>query len=144
MTYRPGYKAPVRHRHGSRRQERYEELDERTSIEEQMEDDRPYRYESRKPGIFPFSEDAWRIRMGLMEDPAKVTVTQDRRVLIHVLAKDMGLTSAQTLLLVNKHFGEYAKHASSSVAMIVANEIRRWAKTDEGFYVLAQIKAGNF
>lgn len=127
----------VRHDHGSRRHRLYERTTEREAIAESMG---TYLAPSTRRTITSLSA-----TLSAFE-PAKrgPRVTAERRMAIRDLATLIGLTSAQTLLLVNKHFGEYAKTASSTVATIVASEVQKWCESAEAETVLDAIRNGEF
>ena len=125
----------VYHDHGSRRRAIDTEIDDRRAIAEQME------------GIATRRE-AWissaarradsdrairqlRVLLG-GDEPARPIVNSQHRTPIHAIAVRIGLTSAQTLMVVNGIFGEYAKCSSSTVATIVTTRIYEWADTQEG------------
>lgn len=67
-------------------------------------------------------------------------VTEARRETIHVLAQEFSLTSAQMLTLVRQQFGEYVKGATSTIASVVANDIRAWALTEQGQHDLSVLR----
>jgi len=160
---RPGYTPPVRHSHGSRRQERYEQVDERTAIAESMTvgsllDERAERIRREREAEAERRErwiadvEANRARANarsLMaylrnDTPAKPHVTPHHRVAVHELAREAGMTSAQMLVIVNKQFGEYAKCASSTIATIVADDIRAWLLLPTSAETIDAVRNGTF
>jgi len=129
----------VYHDHGSRRRAIDAEIDDRRAIAEQMEGvatrreawiaSANKRFDNRHTSYLAIRQ--LRVLLG-DDEPAKPIVNCQRRTPVHAIAARIGLTSAQTLMVVNGIFGEYAKCSSSTVATIVTTRIYEWADTQEG------------
>lgn len=163
---RPGYRPPVNHSHGSRRQLGYETQDSRSAIIESMEEEPLADWEREllygADTSADEARDAWirsaqearrrldsreairalRVRL-TGDDPVKPErwhITKDHRVPVFEIAKHIGLTSSQALVLINGYFNEWAPSASSTVATIVADKIESWCATAEAGPIIAAIK----
>jgi len=124
----------VYHDHGSRRRE-IEAETTRHAIAEQMEGVATRR-ETWISSAARRADSSQAIRQLRVlfdgDEPARPIVNRQHRIPIHAIAARIGLTSAQTLMVVNGVFGEYAKCSSSTVATIVTTRIYEWADTQEG------------
>lgn len=69
---------------------------------------------------------------GLTRDDRAKVVTKDRRLAVHQIAHQMGVTSVQAMVFIRIICDEYVKTSSSTVATITANYLIELAKTESG------------